>query len=32
LYSALDARRDEVEFMFFRGLMKAAKKAGLSPQ
>lgn len=32
LYSALDARRDEVEFMFFQGVMKAAKKAGLSPQ
>ena len=32
LYSALDARRDQVEFEFFRGVMKAAKKAGLSPQ
>ena len=32
LYSALDARRGEVEDAFFRGVMKAAKKAGLSPQ
>jgi hypothetical protein len=32
LYAALDARRDEVEFQFARGVMKAAKKAGLSPQ
>ena len=32
LYSALDARRSEVEGMFARGVMKAAKKAGLSPQ
>jgi hypothetical protein len=32
LYSALDARRSEVEFVFARGVMKAAKKAGLSPQ
>jgi hypothetical protein len=32
LYSALDARRDEVEFAFFKGVMKAAKKAGLNPQ
>ena len=32
LYSALDARRREVEDAFERGIMKAAKKAGLSPQ
>lgn len=32
LYSALDARRDQVEVMFSRGVMKVAKKAGLSPQ
>jgi hypothetical protein len=32
LYSALDARRAEVEEMFVRGVMKAAKRAGLSPQ
>jgi hypothetical protein len=32
LYSALDARRREVEDVFERGVMKAAKKAGLSPQ
>jgi hypothetical protein len=32
LYSALDARRDEVEFAFFKGVMKAAKKAGFTPQ
>jgi hypothetical protein len=32
LYSALDARRGEVEEAFRRGVMKAAKKAGLSPQ
>lgn len=30
LYSALDARRSEVEFMFARGIMKAARKAGLA--
>jgi len=32
LYSALDARRDAVEHAFFVGVMKAAKKAGLSPR
>jgi hypothetical protein len=32
LYSALDARREQVEEMFARGVHKAAKKAGLSPQ
>jgi hypothetical protein len=32
LYSALDARRSEVEEMFARGVSKAAKRAGLSPQ
>jgi hypothetical protein len=32
LYSALDARREEVEFQFARGVMKAAKKAGLTPE
>lgn len=29
LYSALDARRDDVEFMFFKGIMKVARRAGL---
>jgi hypothetical protein len=32
LYSALDARRSEVEDAFFRGVMKAAKKAGIRPE
>jgi hypothetical protein len=32
LYSALDARRSAVEDAFFTGVMKVAKKAGLSPQ
>ena len=32
LYSALDARRDEVEFQFARGVRKAAKRAGLAPE
>lgn len=32
LYSALDDRREQVEEMFARGVHKAAKKAGLSPQ
>jgi hypothetical protein len=32
LYAALDARRSEVEFQFARGVMKAAKKAGLTPE
>jgi hypothetical protein len=30
LYSALDDRRDEVEQMFFNGIMKVARKAGLA--
>ena len=30
LYSALDARRDQVEFAFSQGLMKLARKKGLA--
>lgn len=32
LYAALDARRDEVEDAFYRGVMRVARKAGLDPQ
>jgi len=32
LYAALDERRDDVEFQFYKGLMKVARKAGLDPR
>jgi len=32
LYDALDARREQVQDMFYKGITKVARKAGLNPQ